>query len=85
MGVVVEYPVTVHVDNVGVILILEKIFVSQQTKHIDMHHQFICDYVEYIIVKNQFFCSEENLGGPLTKNRSDGTFESITSRYVYRE
>ena len=55
--VVVEYPIIVHVDNVGAILLLEKKSVSQQTKLIDVNHHFIHDYVEDRTVKVQFFCS----------------------------
>ena len=46
MGVVVEYPVTMHVDNVGAILPLGNTSVSQRMKDIDSRHQFIHDYVD---------------------------------------
>ena len=47
----VKYPITVHVDNVGDIFLSENTLVSQRTKHIDMRHNFIFDYVEDRTVK----------------------------------
>ena len=51
MGVTVKYPITVHVDNVGDILLSDEKLVYQQTYNIDMHHHFISDYVERVTVK----------------------------------
>ena len=72
MGVVVEYLVNVHVDNIGAIFLLDNTSVSQRTKHIDVHHQFICDYGEDKAVGIKFFCSEENLADQITNNLSNG-------------
>ena len=46
MGVVVEYPIILHVDKVADILLSENILVSQQTKQIDVLHNFISEYIE---------------------------------------
>ena len=43
MGVVVEYPITVHVDDVGAIFLSDNTSVSQWTKHIGVYHHFISD------------------------------------------
>ena len=58
MGVVVEYPINVHVDNVGAIFLLDNILVSQHMKYIYVRHHFIRDYVEYRTVKIIFSHSE---------------------------
>ena len=47
MGVVVEYPISMDVDNVGDIFLSENISLSKWTKHIDVRQHFICEYVEY--------------------------------------
>ena len=82
IGVVVEYPIIVHVDSVGAIFLSENTLVSQRMKHKDARNHFIRDYVEDGTVKIQFVRSEENTADPLTKNLSDGLFESLTSRYA---
>ena len=83
MGVVIEYPITFHIYNIGAILISENTLVSQQTKHIDVHHHFIHDYVEGGTVKIQIFRSEENMADPFTKNLGNGPLEFLTSRYAH--
>ena len=84
MGIVVKYPITLHIDNIGDIFLLKNIWLSQQTKHIDMRRHFIHAYIERT-VKIQFFCSEENLTAPYTNNLSNGKFEFLTLRYAHRE
>ena len=85
MGFFVEYSITVHVDNIGAIFLLENTSGSQWAKNIDMRHQFIRDCVEDGKLKIQFFRSEEHTAHPFTNNLSNGPFESLTSGYVYRE
>ena len=46
MGDIDEYPIAVHVDNVGYIFLLERTLVSQRKNHIDMPHHFIPDCIE---------------------------------------
>ena len=67
MGVVFEYPIIVHVDNVGVILLSKNTSLYQQTKHIDVRHHFISDYVEDGTVKIKFFRSEGSIADSFTK------------------
>ena len=85
MGVVVEYPITLHVDKIGAIVLSGNTLVYQWRKHIYVRHHFIYDYVEYEKFKIKIFCSEENLVYPFTKKLSNGPFEFITSRYVHCE
>ena len=79
MGVIVEYPIIVHVDNVGDILLSENTSAPQQTKHMDLHHHFIRDYVEDGTVKIKIFRSEGSIADLFTKNLSNVPFESLTS------
>ena len=51
MGFVVAFYISVHIDNVGAIFLLENTSVSQQMNCIDMYHQFIHDYIEDETVK----------------------------------
>ena len=38
MGVVVEYPITVHIDNVGYIFLSGNTLIYQRKKNTDIHH-----------------------------------------------
>ena len=80
MGVVFEYPIILHVDNIGAIFLPYNTSSSQRTKHIDVCHNFICNYVKGGTVKNKFFSSEGNIADPFTNNLSNGSFESHTSQ-----
>ena len=60
MGIVVDYLITVHVDNVGDIFMSENTLVSQQTKHIDVCHDLIIVSVEYRTMIIKFLRSEKN-------------------------
>ena len=77
-----EYPITVNVDNAGDIFLSENTSTYQRTKHMDLRHHFICDYVEDGTVKFKFVCSEGSMLDPFTNNLSNVPFESLTSRYV---
>ena len=85
MRVVVEYPIIVHVDNVGAIFLSDNTSASQQMKHIDVRHHFIRDYVEDGTVKINFFLSKEKMADPFPNNLSNEPFELLASRYVNRE
>ena len=82
MGVVVEYPITVHVGSAGGTFLLENTLVSQRTKNIDICHHFIRDYVGDGTVKIQFVRSEENLADPFTNNLSNGPFHSLIAGHI---
>ena len=70
-------------DNVGEISLPKNKLVYQQTKHIDVGHHLIWDYVEYVIVNIQFLHLEENLAENFTNNTSNGTFISLNSGYTH--
>ena len=85
MVVVVEYIITMHVDKFRSLFLSKNTLVSQWTKHIDVRHHFIRDYVEDGTLHNSFFRSEENISVPFTRNLSNGPLELLTSRYVHCE
>ena len=61
MGVIAEYLINVHVDNLGSIFISENALIYQRTKEIEIHNHFLQECIEYSMVKVQMFCSEERL------------------------
>ena len=83
--VVVKFPITMHVDKVGDILLPYNILVYQWTNNIDVCNQLIHNYIKYITVKVKIFHLEKNLTDPFTNNLGNGTFEYLTSRYLHCE
>ena len=51
MRFIIEYSITVHIYNVGDLLLSENTSVSQRINHIDVLQYFICYYVEDVAVK----------------------------------
>ena len=73
MGVKVELPITVHVDNKGAIFISENPVVKR-TKHIGTRYHMIRKLVKDDIIIIKFVTSDENLADIFTKNTSVITF-----------
>jgi hypothetical protein len=46
LGVRVQIPVTVLVDNIGAIFMAENVSATSRTKHIDTRYHFVCEFVE---------------------------------------
>jgi len=70
MGVEVELPVIVHVDNVGTMFITENVTMSQCTKHINIRYHYVCEFVVDGFVKIVFVRMRENTADVFMKNVS---------------
>ena len=82
MGIVVEKPITVRVDNVGAIYMAENGGISQRTKHIDLKTKFVTQYVEDGFIKVIFVRSEDNKSDFFTKNVSGEIFDQHKGNFV---
>ena len=82
MGIVVEKPITVRVDNVGAIYMAENGGISQRTKHIDLKTKFVTQYVEDGFIKVVFVRSEDNKSDFFTKNVSGEIFDQHKGNFV---
>ena len=70
MKIVVKYPVTVRVDNIGAILMVSNINTTCHTKHVDIRYRYVNEYVEDGVVKLVFVKSADSDSDILTKNLS---------------
>jgi hypothetical protein len=68
MGIELEYPIVIEVDNVGAIYMANNHTTSQRTKHVDTRYHFVRNYVEDGILKVVFVRSEDNDADIFTKN-----------------
>ena len=68
MKIVVKYPVTLRVDNVGVIFMASNITTTCCTKHMDIKYKYVKEYVEDGVVKIFFVKSADNDSNILMKN-----------------
>ena len=70
IGIEVELPIIVRVDNIGAIFMSENIQVSQRTKHVDIRLRFVNQYVDDGFIKIIFIGTSENNADLFTKNLS---------------
>jgi hypothetical protein len=68
MGIDVKLPIVVRCDNVGVIFMAENPSSGIRTCQIDTRYDFVCEYVEYGLIKTVFDESSINDADMFTKN-----------------
>ena len=75
LKIIIDFPITVHCDNVGAIFLGYNEKNSQRTKHVDIRHHYVRQYVEDGMVKIIFVRSEENSADTYTKNTTGKIFK----------
>ena len=82
LGLEIEYPIIVRVDNVGAIYLANNMTTRKRTKHMDIHYHYVREFIEDGILKIIFVRSEENDSDIYTKNVSGKLFEKHTDKYM---
>ena len=78
MGIKVELPIIVRVDNIGAIFMAENRAVSQRTKHVDTRLRFVNEFIEKGFIKIRFVKTDENNADLFTKNLGSELHERHT-------
>ena len=79
MGVNVQLPMTVYVDNTGAIELARNWSTSGRTKHIDVRFHYLRELVEQGMMELKFVRSENNTADIFTKNLSTNLFRQHVS------
>ena len=82
MEIEIELSITVHCDNIGAIYLGNNAKLSQRTKHIDVKHHFVREYIDKGLIKIVFVKSEENDADIWTKNVKQETYDKHTSKFM---
>jgi len=82
MGVKVELPIVVRVDNIGTIFMAENSSATSRTRHIDTRTAFVRQYVEEGFIKVIFVKSAENHADPFTKNVTAEIYREQTRNFI---
>jgi len=82
LGIKVEYPITIHCDNVGTIFLSHSAKVSSRTKHIQLKTHFIREYIEKNVVKVIFVRSLENDSDVWTKNTAEAIYSKHLDKFM---
>ena len=82
IGITVEYPIIIEVDNVGAIYLAYNPSLSQRTKHMDCRMHYVREFCEEGFLKVIFVSSENNDSDICTKNTVQKTFEKHSGKYL---
>jgi hypothetical protein len=82
IGIKINLPIHIRVDNVGAIYLANNYATGQRTKHIDIRAHFLREYIESGVLKVVFIRSEDNDADILTKNTPEELFHSHRKKNV---
>ena len=82
MGLKVNLPIEIKVDNVGAIFMTENVSTAGRTKHLDLRAKFVNKMAEEGFVKFNFVPSAKNKSDHLTKNVSGDIYEAHVNSFV---
>jgi hypothetical protein len=82
IGMKVEMPIQVLVDNIGAIFMSENVSATSRTKHIDTRYHFVREYSEEGVIKIVFVRSEDNKSDPFTKNVSSEVYDKHIGDFI---
>ena len=81
IGIDVELPIRIHIDNMGAIFMARNNLKSAGTRHVNIRYHFVRelhgDVIEFVYVK-----SEDNTADILTKNPMAAEHEKHASKLV---
>ena len=80
MGIQVELPIVVNVDNVGAIYLSKSATTSNRTKHVDVRYHFVREYIKDGVLTILFVRSENNDADIMTKNLGTETFQKHSAK-----
>jgi len=82
LGIPVELPVEVWVDNIGAIFMSENATSSTRTRHMDVRYRFVEQLQNDGLIKIKFVPTIKNLADGNTKNVSGNILESHADAYL---
>jgi hypothetical protein len=85
IGIKVELPVVVNVDNVGAFFMADNASAASRTRHVDARYHFVREYVEDGIIKIVFVRSGLNRADCFTKNTSSDIYDKHKDMYIVQK
>ena len=82
MGLTVKLPISVYVDNVGAMFMVENPSTTGRAKHVNIRYHFVREYVRDGIIKVEFVRSGENLADGFTKNVNRDIYWNHSDQYM---
>jgi hypothetical protein len=83
LGLKIEYPILLNIDNIGAIYMAENATSSKRTKHVDTRWHYVRNWIEDGIIKVIFVRTAENQSDPFTKNLAVEPFLKHTGEFMF--
>jgi hypothetical protein len=81
MNLKIQYPITIHVDNIKAINLSRNFSLSQNTNYFDKRRHFVREFQDQGIIKTCFGSKQNNEADFHTKNSSEDTFIRDTMKH----
>jgi hypothetical protein len=82
LGIEVQKPIILHLDNVGAIFVAETPSATKQTRHIDARYHFVRDYIVDGTNCIIFVSSKHNKADLFTKNVTSEVYEEHVGDFI---
>ena len=82
MGIIVQKPVRIRVDNIGAIFMAGNVTTSPRTKHVDVRYRYVTEFIEDGLVKIEFVRTKDNESDGFTKNLNGELHDKHRSKFI---
>jgi hypothetical protein len=82
VGISVQTPIIVKLDNAGAIFMAENVSATSRTKHIDTRYHFVREFVEDGMIKIVFVETQDNKADMVTKNVSGEVYDEHVESFI---
>ena len=82
IGIQVQLPIVMRVDNVGVIFMSENTSTSGRMKHIDIRYWYVNETILDVFLKVLFVKTSENVADVFTKNMKSETYRELVRHFL---
>ena len=82
MGIPVQLPVIIRVDNMGAIFMSENPSATSRTRHVDTRYHFVREFIEDGFLSIIFVRTADNVADPFTKNVTGDVYDSHVKEFV---
>jgi hypothetical protein len=82
LGIRVQTPVTVMVDNIRAIFMAENVSATSRTKHIDTSYHFVHEFMEEDFIKVIVVRATDNMSDMFTNNVSGEAYDANIDNYI---
>ena len=85
IGIIIQKPIIVHVDDVSAIFITENASATARTKHVDIRYHYVREFIMNGFIKIIFVKSDQNKSDIFTKNVSNEIYEKQKDSFIKQQ